>query len=168
VSTELYDAPVTALGGGRADLHDFEDQAILVLNTASQCGLTPQYAGLQRLQERFTGRGFTVLAFPCNQFGRQEPGSADDIRSFCRDRYGVGFPVFDKIEVNGPGRHPLYASLTRVPDADGVAGDIQWNFEKFLVFPGGQTVQRFRPQVEPESPELVAAIEDALPNTLLH
>lgn len=160
MSTDLYDAPVTALGGGSADLHDFEGQAILVVNTASQCGLTPQYAGLQRLQDRYAGRGFTVLAFPCNQFGRQEPGNADDIRSFCRDRYGVGFPVFDKIEVNGPGRHLLYASLTRVPD--GFAGDIQWNFEKFLIAPGGRVVQRFRPQVEPESPELIAAIEDAL------
>ena len=160
----LYDAPVTALGGTPADLRDYEDQAVLVVNTASRCGLTPQYAGLQRLQQRFAGRGFTVLAFPCNQFGRQEPGSADDIRSFCNDRFGVTFPVLDKIDVNGPERHPLYASLTRVPDADGVAGDIQWNFEKFLVSPGGETVRRFRPQVEPESPELVAAIEDALRN----
>jgi glutathione peroxidase len=164
VSADLYDTPVTALGGAPADLHDFEDQAVLVVNTASQCGLTPQYAGLQRLQDRYAGRGFTVLAFPCNQFGRQEPGSSDDIRLFCRDRYGVGFPVFDKIEVNGPARHPLYASLTRVPDADGVAGDIQWNFEKFLVSARGQAVQRFRPQVEPEAPELIAAIEDALPD----
>ena len=164
MSDDLYDAPVTTLGGVPADLHDFESQAVLVVNTASQCGLTPQYAGLQRLQDRYAGRGFTVLAFPCNQFGRQEPGSADDIRSFCRDRYCVGFPVFDKVEVNGPGRHPLYASLTRFLDADGVAGDIQWNFEKFLVSPRGQAVQRFRPQVEPESPELIAAIEEALPD----
>jgi glutathione peroxidase len=164
VSADLYDTPVTVLGGGPADLHDFEDQAVLVVNTASQCGLTPQYAGLQRLQDRYAVRGFTVLGFPCNQFGRQEPGSADDIRAFCRDRYAVEFPVFDKIEVNGPGRHPLYASLTRVPDADGVAGDIQWNFEKFLVSPRGQAVQRFRPQVEPEAPELIAAIENALPD----
>ena len=164
MNNDLYGAPVAALGGGSVDLHAFEDQAVLVVNTASQCGLTPQYAGLQRLQDRYAGRGFTVLAFPCNQFGRQEPGNADDIRSFCRDRYGVGFPVFDKVEVNGPGRHLLYASLTRVPDADGVAGDIQWNFEKFLVSPRGQAVQRFRPQVEPESPELIAAIEEALPD----
>ena len=164
MSADLYDTPVTVLGGGPADLHDFEDQAVLVVNTASQCGLTPQYAGLQRLQDRYAVRGFTVLGFPCNQFGRQEPGSADDIRAFCRDRYAVEFPVFDKIEVNGPGRHPLYASLTRVPDADGVAGDIQWNFEKFLVSPRGQAVQRFRPQVEPEAPELIAAIENALPD----
>ncbi|MEP6649985.1 MAG: glutathione peroxidase [Lapillicoccus sp.] len=164
MSVALYDAPVTALGGEPADLHAYEHQALLVVNTASQCGLTPQYAGLQRLQDRFAGRAFTVLAFPCNQFGRQEPGSADDIRSFCQNRYGIGFPIFAKIEVNGPGRHPLYASLTRVPDPDGVAGDIQWNFEKFLVSPGGKTVQRFRPQVEPESAELVTAIEGALPD----
>ena len=163
MTTAIYDAPVSSLGGTPADLHDYEDQVVLVVNTASQCGLTPQYAGLQRLQERFADRGFTVLAFPCNQFGRQEPGSADEIRAFCSARFGVTFPVFDKIEVNGPERHPLYASLTRVPDADGVAGDIQWNFEKFLVGPAGATVQRFRPQVEPESSELVAAIERALP-----
>ena len=162
MTTAIYDAPVSSLGGTPADLHDYEDQVVLVVNTASQCGLTPQYAGLQRLQERFADRGFTVLAFPCNQFGRQEPGSADEIRAFCSARFGVTFPVFDKIEVNGPDRHPLYASLTRVPDADGVAGDIQWNFEKFLVGPAGATVQRFRPQVEPESPELVAAIERTL------
>jgi len=163
VSTALYDAPVSTLGGTPADLHDYEDQVVLVVNTASQCGLTPQYAGLQRLQERFADRGFTVLAFPCNQFGRQEPGSADEIRAFCSDRFGVTFPVFDKVQVNGPGRHPLYASLTRVADVDGVSGDIQWNFEKFLVSPHGGTVQRFRPQVEPESAELVDAIERALP-----
>lgn len=163
MSDVLYDAPVTRLGGGPADLHDYEGQAVLVVNTASRCGLTPQYAGLQRLHERYAGRGFTVLAFPCNQFGRQEPGSADEIRTFCESGYGVQFPVFDKVEVNGPGRHPLYASLTQVADADGVAGDIQWNFEKFVVTPGGDTVRRFRPQVDPESPEIVAAIEDALP-----
>ena len=162
MTAALYDAPVSTLGGTQADLHDYEDQVVLVVNTASECGLTPQYAGLRRLQERFADRGFTVLAFPCNQFGRQEPGSADEIRTFCRDRFGVTFPVFDKVEVNGPGRHPLYASLTRVPDADGVAGDVQWNFEKFLVSPAGATVQRFRPKVDPESTELVDAIERAL------
>ena len=164
MTTDLYDASVTSLGGDAADLHAYKSQALLIVNTASKCGLTPQYAGLQRLQDRFAGRGFTVLAFPCNQFGRQEPGSADEIRSFCQDRYGVTFPIFDKIEVNGPGRHPLYASLTQVTDADGVAGDIQWNFEKFLVAPGGESVQRFRPQVEPESAGLVDAIESVLPD----
>ena len=164
MTTDLYDASVTSLGGDEADLHAYKSQALLIVNTASKCGLTPQYAGLQRLQDRFAGRGFTVLAFPCNQFGRQEPGSADEIRSFCQDRYGVTFPIFDKIEVNGPGRHPLYASLTQVTDSDGVAGDIQWNFEKFLVAPGGESVQRFRPQVEPESAGLVDAIEGVLPD----
>ncbi|HEU4332608.1 MAG TPA: glutathione peroxidase [Lapillicoccus sp.] len=163
MTAALYDAPVSTLGGTPADLHDYEVHVVLVVNTASECGLTPQYAGLQRLQERFADRGFTVLAFPCNQFGRQEPGSADEIRAFCRDRFGVTFPVFDKIEVNGPGRHPLYASLTRAPDTDGVAGDVKWNFEKFLVGPAGATVQRFRPKVDPESTELVDAIERALP-----
>ena len=162
VTVELYDAPVTALGGDPADLRDYEGQVVLVVNTASQCGLTPQYAGLQRLQDRFAGRGFSVLAFPCNQFGHQEPGSAEDIHSFCQDRFGVTFPVFDKVEVNGPQRHPLYASLTEVADEDGVGGDIQWNFEKFLIAPGAGTVRRFRPQVEPESPVSVAAIENAL------
>ena len=159
----VYDAPVTRLGGGPADLHDYAGQAVLVVNTASKCGLTPQYAGLQRLQERFGAQGFTVLGFPCNQFGGQEPGSADEIAAFCQTSYAVGFPLFDKVEVNGPDRHPLYAALTAVPDGDGVAGDVQWNFEKFLVAPGGGTVQRFRPGVEPESPELVTAIEGALP-----
>ena len=158
----LYDAPVSRLGGGPADLHDYAGQAVLVVNTASKCGLTPQYAGLQRLQERFGEKGFTVLAFPCNQFGQQEPGSAEEIASFCQSSYQVGFPMFDKVEVNGAGRHPLFAALTAVPDADGVAGDVQWNFEKFLVSPGGETVQRFRPGVEPESPQLVAAIEGVL------
>jgi len=160
---KIYDAPVTRLGGGPADLHDYAGQAVLVVNTASKCGLTPQYAGLQRLQERFGSQGFTVLGFPCNQFGQQEPGSADEIASFCQSSYRVGFPMFDKIEVNGSDRHPLYAALTAVPDADGVAGDVQWNFEKFLVSPGADAVRRFRPGVEPESPNLVAAIESVLP-----
>ena len=159
----LYAAPVTGLGGAPADLEDYAGHAVLVVNTASQCGLTPQYAGLQRLQERFGDRGFTVLGFPCNQFGQQEPGSADEIAAFCRNTYRVGFPMFDKVEVNGPGRHPLYAALARVEDADGVAGDVQWNFEKFLVAPGGTSVQRFRPGVDPEDPRLVAAIEAVLP-----
>jgi len=163
VTVSLYDAPVTRLGGAPADLEDYAGQAVLVVNTASKCGLTPQYAGLQRLQERFADRGFTVLGFPCNQFGQQEPGSADEIAAFCQSTYRVGFPMFDKVEVNGPGRHPLYAALTEVEDADGVAGDVQWNFEKFLVAPGGASVQRFRPGVEPEDPRLVAAVEAVLP-----
>ena len=134
----------------------------LLVNVASKCGLTPQYEGLERLQETYGDRGFTVLGFPCNQFLGQEPGTAEEIAEFCSVTYGVSFPLFEKIEVNGDGRHPLYAELTEVADAEGAAGDIQWNFEKFLVSPDG-TIRRFRPGVEPEAPELVAAIEADLP-----
>ena len=133
------------------------------MNVASKCGLTPQYEGLQKLQDTYGERGFTVLGFPCNQFLGQEPGSADEIAEFCSMNYGVSFPLFEKIEVNGDERHPLYDELTQVADAEGEAGDIQWNFEKFLVAPGGTSIQRFRPGVEPEASELVAAIEADLP-----
>jgi glutathione peroxidase len=118
---------------------------------------------LQKLQDTYGERGFTVLGFPCNQFLGQEPGSADEIAEFCSMNYGVSFPLFEKIEVNGDERHPLYDELTQVADADGEAGDIQWNFEKFLVAPGGTSIRRFRPGVEPEAAELVAAIEADLP-----
>ena len=159
----LYDAPVSALGGGPADLHDYEGQAVLVVNVASKCGLTPQYTGLVKLHDQYKDRGFAVLGFPCNQFGEQEPGSAEEIQSFCSTTYGVDFPLMDKIEVNGEGRHPLYTELTAVADqADGHTGDIRWNFEKFLVAPGGQ-VTRFGPMVAPEDDVLVGAIEAALP-----
>jgi glutathione peroxidase len=133
------------------------------VNVASQCGLTPQYTGLQELHEQYGERGFEVLGFPCNQFGAQEPGTAGEIGQFCESNYGITFPLFEKIEVNGDGRHPLYEELTAVPDGDGEAGDIQWNFEKFLVSAGGKTVRRFRPIVTPEDPALVGAIEDSLP-----
>jgi len=159
----IYDHEVTALGGGAADLHDYDDKLALIVNVASKCGLTPQYAGLERLQERYAGKGFTVLGFPCNQFGGQEPGSAEEIKTFCSTTYGVTFPMFDKIDVNGDGRDPLYTELTAVPDSDGEAGDIQWNFEKFLVAPGGQVLARFRPRTEPEAAEVVGAIEANLP-----
>ena len=130
---------------------------------ASKCGLTPQYEGLERLQKSYGDQGFSVLGFPCNQFMGQEPGTAEEIQQFCSTTYGVTFPLFEKIDVNGEQRHPLYAELTAVPDADGEAGDITWNFEKFLVSPAGEVVGRFRPQVEPEDPALVAAIEAQLP-----
>jgi glutathione peroxidase len=159
----IYDHPVQALGGGEADLHDHQDRLALIVNVASKCGLTPQYAGLEALQERFGDRGFTVLGFPCNQFLGQEPGTSEEIATFCSTTYGVTFPMFEKVEVNGEDRHPLYAELTEVADAEGAAGDVQWNFEKFLVAPGGAVVGRFRPGVEPEAPELVAAIEANLP-----
>ncbi|MEU9980700.1 glutathione peroxidase [Streptomyces sp. NPDC050856] len=158
----LYDIPLRTLSGEPTSLAEYKDKAVLVVNVASKCGLTPQYAGLEGLQERYAGRGFTVLGVPCNQFGGQEPGSAEEIATFCSATYGVSFPLLEKTDVNGDGRHPLYEELTRTADADGAAGDVQWNFEKFLIAPGGE-VTRFRPRTEPESPELVAAIEANLP-----
>jgi glutathione peroxidase len=160
----LYDVPIHSLQGESLDLHSLEDKAVLVVNVASRCGLTPQYSGLESLQEQYGGRGFTVLGIPCNQFGEQEPGSAEEIETFCSTTYGVTFPMTEKIEVNGANRHLLYDELTKVEDSAGVAGDIQWNFEKFLVAPGGRSIVRFRPKTEPGAPEVVAAIEAALPS----
>jgi glutathione peroxidase len=159
----VYDFPVNTLTGQAGSLGDLSGRTLLVVNVASKCGLTPQYEGLERLQERFSDRGFSVVGFPCNQFGGQEPGTADDISEFCSVNYGVTFPLFEKIEVNGPDRHPIYTELTAVPDGEGEAGDIQWNFEKFLVGPDGTVLGRFRPRTDPEDPALVAAIEDSLP-----
>ncbi|MFJ9823700.1 glutathione peroxidase [Streptomyces sp. NPDC101160] len=157
----LYEIPLTTLAGDPLSLADFRDRAVLVVNVASRCGLTPQYAGLERLQKEYAERGFTVLGVPCNQFAGQEPGSAEEIGTFCSATYGVTFPLLAKTEVNGAGRHPLYAELTKVADAEGEAGDVQWNFEKFLIGRDG-AVTRFRPRTEPEAPELVAAIEAQL------
>lgn len=159
----IYDTPMHSLQGEPLDLRRFEDKALLIVNVASRCGLTPQYSGLESLQEQYADRGFTVLGVPCNQFGGQEPGSAEEIEAFCSTTYGVSFPMTEKLEVNGSGRHRLYAALTKVADAEGNAGDIQWNFEKFLVAPGGQSIVRFRPTTEPSAPEVAAAIEAALP-----
>ena len=159
---DLFDAPIATLSGESTTLDPYRGKALLVVNVASKCGLTPQYEGLERLQEKYAGRGFSVLGFPCNQFLGQEPGSAEEIATFCSTTYGVTFPLFEKIEVNGDGRHPIYAALTEVPDAEGVAGDVQWNFEKFLVAPDG-AITRFRPAVVPEDAAIVAAIEAALP-----
>ncbi len=159
----IYDHPVKTLEGEPADLHDHEGQVALVVNVASKCGLTPQYEGLERLQETYGPKGFTVLGFPCNQFGGQEPGTGEEIATFCSTTYGVSFPMFDKVEVNGEGRDPLYAELTEVADAEGASGDIQWNFEKFLVAPGGKVLARFRPMTDPEAPEVTALIEANLP-----
>jgi glutathione peroxidase len=160
----LYDASIDYLDGTTADLHDFDDKAVLVVNVASKCGLTPQYEGLERLQKTYGDKGFTVLGVPCNQFMGQEPGTAEEIQTFCSTTYGVTFPLTEKVEVNGEGRHPLYQELTQTPDPDGEAGDIQWNFEKFLVAPGGKVVARFRPGVEPEAAEVTSAIEANLPS----
>lgn len=159
----IYHHPVTALDGSPADLQDFAGSALLVVNVASRCGFTPQYAGLQDLQRQYAGRGFAVLGFPCNQFGAQEPGTAEEIAEFCSATYRVSFPMFAKVEVNGPGRDPLYAELTAQPDGEGKAGDVAWNFEKFLVSPAGEPVARFRSATAPDDPALVAAIEAQLP-----
>ncbi len=159
----VHDIELQTIEGQPASLGDYAGSAVLVVNVASQCGLTPQYAGLQRLYDQFADRGLVVAGFPCNQFGEQEPGTPAEITEFCSVNYGVTFPLFAKIEVNGPGRHPLYAQLTETADAEGKAGDIQWNFEKFLLDPDGKVVARFRPLTEPEAPEVVAAIEAALP-----
>lgn len=134
----------------------------LVVNVASKCGLTPQYEGLERLQQRFGDRDFTVLGVPCNQFAGQEPGSSEEIAEFCSATYGVSFPLTEKIDVNGPDRHPLYTELVEVPDAEGYTGDIRWNFEKFLISPAGEVVARFDPRTEPEDATVLAAIEAQL------
>jgi glutathione peroxidase len=159
----LYDSPVTTLGGGPADLGEYRGRALLIVNVASRCGLTPQYTALEALHEELSGRGFAVLGFPCNQFGGQEPGTEEQIAEFCSATYGVTFPMFGKVEVNGPDRHPLYAELVQTPDASGEAGDVQWNFEKFLVSPDGDVLGRFRPGTTPDSAEIRLAIEAALP-----
>jgi glutathione peroxidase len=159
----LYDIPVHTLNGDPSSLGSLAGKTLLVVNVASKCGLTPQYEGLERLHERFADEGFAVVGFPCNQFGGQEPGTADEIAEFCSATYGVDFPLFEKIEVNGPGRHPIYQQLTAVADADGEAGDVQWNFEKFLLRPDGTVAGRFRPRTDPEDPALITAIEENLP-----
>jgi glutathione peroxidase len=153
---------LSALNGAPLDESALQGRTVLVVNVASRCGLTPQYTGLERLQERYGERGFTVLGVPCNQFGEQEPGSAEEIQTFCSTTYGVSFPMTEKLDVNGPERHSLYDTLTATTDEAGEAGDVQWNFEKFLVSADGRPVARFRPTVEPESLELTAAIESQL------
>ncbi|MGZ8735078.1 MAG: glutathione peroxidase [Acidimicrobiia bacterium] len=160
----IYDAKINTLEGEPADLSEYKGKALLVVNVASKCGLTPQYKGLEELHEKYAGRGFEVLGFPCNQFMGQEPGTSDEIKTFCETSYGVTFPLFEKIEVNGDGRHALYEQLVEVPDsADGHTGDIRWNFEKFLVSPSGEIVGRFSPTVEPADPSIVDAIQAQLP-----
>ncbi|WNI26091.1 glutathione peroxidase [Streptomyces sp. ITFR-16] len=159
----LYDIPLETLTGEATTLGDYRGRAVLLVNVASKCGLTPQYAGLERLQKEYGDRGLTVLGVPCNQFGGQEPGSSEEIQTFCSTTYGVSFPLLAKTDVNGAGRHPLYAELTRLADAEGEAGDVQWNFEKFLISPAGEPVARIRPRTEPEAPEVIAAIEAQLP-----
>jgi glutathione peroxidase len=158
----LYDTKLAALDGSPDVLANEKGKVTLLVNVASFCGLTPQYEGLQQLEEKYNGQGFDVIGIPCNQFGEQEPGSPDEIKTFCSVNYDVSFPLTEKIEVNGDGRHPLYQELTKTKDAEGIDGDIRWNFEKFLVGRDGNVVARFSPLVLPEAPEVVDSIEKAL------
>ncbi|GAB5903389.1 glutathione peroxidase [Mycobacteroides chelonae] len=160
--SDLASIPLTALDGAELSLADFGDNAVLVVNVASKCGLTPQYAALEKLATDYADRGLTVLGVPCNQFMGQEPGTAEEIQTFCSTTYGVSFPLLEKTDVNGEGRHPLYAELTKTADSEGTAGDVQWNFEKFLIARDGSVVNRFRPTTVPDAPEVIAAIEKEL------
>ncbi len=159
----VYDTQIAALDGSDLDLSSLQGKAALFVNVASKCGLTPQYEQLEAIHEQYADQGFTVVGFPCNQFLEQEPGSPEEIATFCSTTYGVTFPLSEKLEVNGDGRHALYEQLTATEDAEGEAGDVQWNFEKFLISPEGEVVARFRPTVLPDAPEVVEAIEAQLP-----
>jgi len=162
--TDLLDIPLATLQGTATTLRELTGGSpALVVNVASRCGLTPQYAQLEAMQEEYGPRGFTVVGVPCNQFGGQEPGTAEEIAEFCSAGYGVTFPMTEKVEVNGPGAHPLYQRLTATPDATGEAGAVQWNFEKFLLAADGEVAARFRPTTLPDAAEVRAAVEDLLP-----
>lgn len=159
----LREVPLRTLSGEPTTLADLVgDRAVLLVNVASKCGLTPQYSGLVELHKSFGPRGFSVVGVPCNQFMGQEPGTAEEIQEFCSTTYGVDFPLLEKTDVNGEQRHALYQQLVETPDAEGSAGDIQWNFEKFLIDRDGKIAGRFRPRTTPDAPELVAAIESVL------
>jgi glutathione peroxidase len=158
----IHEIDVPLLNGQPARLADYEGKVVLAVNVASKCGFTPQYAGLQRLYEEFSDRGFAVLGFPSNQFMGQEPGTAEQIAEFCSLNYGVTFPLFAKLDVKGGKQHPLYEILSAAPDDRGKAGNVKWNFEKFLVGKDGRVVRRFRSRTAPEDPALVDAIDDLL------
>jgi glutathione peroxidase len=159
----VHDISVNTLSGQPSSIGDHAGKALLIVNVASKCGLTPQYTALQQIYDRYSDRGFEVLGFPCNQFGGQEPGTAGEIEEFCSLNYGVTFPMFEKIDVNGPDRHPLYDALTPTADVEGHDGDIRWNFEKFLISPDGEIVARYSPVVVPDDPTIIADIESHLP-----
>ena len=160
---DLLDLPLTTLQGEETTLRRLTGGRVaLVVNVASRCGLTPQYAQLEALHREFAGRGFTVVGVPCNQFAGQEPGTAEEIEGFCSTTYGVTFPMTGKLEVNGDDAAPLYRELTRAPDLAGEAGDVQWNFEKFLLAGDGAVLARFRPRTQPDAPEVRTAVEAAL------
>ena len=161
--SDLLQLPVTTLQGEPTTLGALTaGKAALVVNVASRCGLTPQYAALEALHEEYADRGFTVIGVPCNQFAGQEPGTAEEIAEFCSATYGVTFPMTGKVDVNGPDAHAVFEQLTEVPDAAGQAGPVQWNFEKWLVAPDGTITARFRPKVAPDAPEVRDAVESLL------
>ena len=160
----MWNAAIKTLRGKPTTLADYKGKALLLVNVASQCGNTPQYATLEALQKKYEAKGFTVVGFPCNQFGGQEPGTAEEIEKFCSANYGITFPITEKIEVNGAGRHEIYKSLTQIADASGHDGDIRWNFEKFVVSADGTKVTRFSPKTKPDDPAIIAAVEAALPH----
>ena len=160
----MWNASIKTLRGKPMTLADYKGKALLLVNVASESGLTPQYTALEQLQKQYEPKGFTVLGFPCIQFGGQEPGSAEEIEKFCSVKYGVTFPMTEKIEVNGDGRHEIYQALTKVADGTGHSGDIRWNFEKFVVSADGSNVTRFSPKTTPDDPSVIAAIEAALPH----
>jgi glutathione peroxidase len=158
----IHQVELPRLNGKPESLAAYSGKVVLAVNVASRCGFTPQYAGLQALQDRYADRGFTVLGFPCNQFFHQEPGTAEQIQEFCSLNYGVTFPLFAKVDVKGDGQHPLYSLLSQTADDSGKAGNVSWNFEKFLVGRDGQVVRRFRSKVTPEDPKIVEAVESLL------
>jgi glutathione peroxidase len=159
----IWSTPIKTLKGEPTTLAAYKGKAIMLVNVASKCGNTPQYSTLEALQKKYAAKGFTVIGFPCNQFGGQEPGTAEEIQTFCATNYGITFPIMEKIDVNGETRHPIYKALTPIADAAGKNGDIRWNFEKFVVSADGKKVTRFSPKVKPEDPTVIAAVEAALP-----
>ena len=159
----MWNATIKTLQGQPTTLAAYKGKALLLVNVASQCGNTPQYATLEALQKKYGAKGLTVIGFPCNQFGGQEPGSSEEIATFCATNYGITFPIMEKIEVNGSGRHDIYKALTPIADASGHSGDIRWNFEKFVVSADGTKVTRFSPKQKPDDPAVIAAVEAALP-----
>lgn len=158
----IYSTPIATLNGAPQALTQVDGKVTLVVNVASKCGLTPQYEGLEALQKKYADKGFSVLGVPCNQFKGQEPGTAEEIQTFCSTTYGVTFPLTEKVDVNGDNRHPLYAQLVDTADAEGHSGDLRWNFEKFLVGRDGHVIARFSPLTAPDAPELISAIESSL------
>ncbi|HEX2687937.1 MAG TPA: glutathione peroxidase [Kofleriaceae bacterium] len=159
----MWTTPLKTLSGEPTTLAAYKGKALMLVNVASKCGNTPQYSMLEALQKKYESKGFTIVGFPCNQFGGQEPGTAEEIRTFCSTNYGITFPIMEKIEVNGLGRHPIYKALTPIVDVAGKSGDIRWNFEKFVLSADGTKITRFSPKTKPEDPTVIAAVEAALP-----